>query len=64
MRTKCSNIGIAYWDLTQLCYQYLYQSGKPFAYFNRDSQHSNRNGKQFAARVVFEVIKMICPPQS
>ena len=64
MRNKCSSIGIAYWDLTQLCYQYLYQSGKPFAYFNRDSQHSNRYGKQFAARVVFEVIKMICPSQS
>jgi hypothetical protein len=60
--SACRSAGVAYWDLTRACYEYLYQSGLPIGFFNRDAQHSNRYGKQFAARIVFEVLKKLVPP--
>jgi hypothetical protein len=60
--SACSGANVAYWDLTRACYEYLYKSGLPIGFFNRDAQHSNRYGKQFAARIVFEVLKKLVPP--
>ncbi|MGP1476543.1 MAG: hypothetical protein ACTTJK_03640 [Phocaeicola sp.] len=45
---------IPLWEMMTPSYQWLYASGKPFGFYNRDMVHSGEIGKQLIGRIMFE----------
>ena len=53
-RETAEKYGIAFWNMTVPCADYLADSGKPLGWFNRDVVHNNDRGKQIIGRVLRE----------
>jgi len=51
-RELAEKLKIPFLDATTPAYEYVYASGKPFHYFNRDEVHSNVMGKQINGRIL------------
>ena len=59
MADECQTLGIAHWDLYRFAYDYLFRSGKPYDFYQRDAQHQNNFGNHLAARVMLEAFKIV-----
>lgn len=59
MAGECKTLGIAHWDLYRFAYDYLFRSGKPYDFYQRDAQHQNNFGNHLAARVMLEAFKIV-----
>ncbi len=51
-RGAAESAGVAFWDLTWPCHDYLAASGRPLGYFNRDEVHNNDRGKAVIREVM------------
>ena len=56
---KAQELGMAYWDLYEFAYDYLFRSGKPYFYYSRDAQHANEYNRVLSAKQLFEVFKLV-----
>lgn len=52
------------WDVFPQYQEFVYQSGRPYGWFNRDSVHNNARGRELLSRVLFEYVKAGVPVPS
>ena len=46
---------VAFIDMTTPTYKYVYASGKPYEFFNRNRVHSNIYGKQIIGQILYQI---------
>ena len=60
LKSECARRGWGYIDAFTPAYRWLYESGKPWSWHNRDYVHSGERGKQVIARIM---LANLAPPQ-